>query len=80
MNLDDSVLRDLEKKGYTVVARPMTILKGKRTFGLTSRLDFDAADLLTTFRRNGLPVDDFTVEQQGHGIYQNYQIEVTVTT
>lgn len=71
---------DLAAKGYTLSSRQMSVINGKRTFRLTSSLDFDADDLLKTFRRNGLSVDDFNVQQQGNGIYQNYRIKVTVTT
>lgn len=71
---------DLVAKGYIISSRQTTIINGKRTFRLTSSLDFDADDLLKTFRRNGLSVDDFDVQRQGNGIFQKYQIKVTVTT
>ncbi|GAB3642128.1 hypothetical protein [Spirosoma arcticum] len=80
MTRNDLFFSNLVAKGYTLSSRQMTIINGKRIFRLTSSLDFDADDLLKTFRSNGLSVDDFDVQQQGNGIYQNYQIKVTVTT
>lgn len=79
MNRNNLFISDLAAKGYTTSFRQMTTINGKRIFRLTSSLDFDADDLLKTFRSNGLSVDDFNVQQQGNGIYQNYQIRVTVT-
>jgi hypothetical protein len=80
MSPDDLVLNDLTEKGYTISSYETTTDNGKRTFLLTSSSDFDAADLLKTFRRNGLNVDDFSVQEEGNGIYKNYEIEVTVFT
>ena len=80
MTTNHSVFSELVAKGYTISASQKPIVNGKRIYFLTAKLDFDAVDLLTTFRRNGLPVADFKVEQRGNGVHQNYQIKVTVTT
>ena len=80
MTTNHSVLSELVAKGYTMLVPQRTIVNGNRIYSLTSQSDFDAVDLLTLFRRNGLPVADFSVEQRGNGVYQNYQIEVTVIT
>lgn len=76
MTIDHPVVNELASRGYGVDS-PKITPTGKLIFFLVAPLDFDPLDLLKTFKRSGLSVEDFKVQQEENGIYRKYQVKVT---